>query len=180
MKRIVLSALGGFALMSAAPLWAQDEGASDEFSAEQAELEQFMSGMATLFPKEPLTADEQARLPQAERIIALMIPEGAMGDIMGKMIDDIALDGPLFDEAFFAYFEDVDVDWRANLAGWRAGGHEHRDRAVGAGGDLHLPLADPHGLHEDAPVARGVEQVHRVARRGREPSRCAAAIAYPI
>ncbi len=28
--------------------------------------------------------------------------------------------GPVFDETFFAYFEDVDLDWRANLAGWRA------------------------------------------------------------
>lgn len=28
--------------------------------------------------------------------------------------------GPVFDESFFAYFEDVDLDWRANLCGWRA------------------------------------------------------------
>lgn len=28
--------------------------------------------------------------------------------------------GPVFDETFFAYFEDVDLDWRANLCGWRA------------------------------------------------------------
>jgi GT2 family glycosyltransferase len=36
------------------------------------------------------------------------------------MIDDIALSCGLFDDSFFAYFEDVDVDWRANLSGWRA------------------------------------------------------------
>jgi GT2 family glycosyltransferase len=28
--------------------------------------------------------------------------------------------GPVFDAAFFAYFEDVDLDWRANLCGWLA------------------------------------------------------------
>ena len=28
--------------------------------------------------------------------------------------------GEVFDETFFAYFEDVDLDWRALLAGWRA------------------------------------------------------------
>lgn len=28
--------------------------------------------------------------------------------------------GPVFDETFFAYYEDVDLDWRANLCGWRA------------------------------------------------------------
>jgi GT2 family glycosyltransferase len=35
------------------------------------------------------------------------------------MLDDIADDGEWFDEDFFAYYEDVDVDWRAHHRGWR-------------------------------------------------------------
>lgn len=37
-----------------------------------------------------------------------------------RMIEDIMLDGQFFDETYFAYKEDVDVAWRANLLGWKA------------------------------------------------------------
>lgn len=36
-----------------------------------------------------------------------------------KMIEDLAPDGEFFDEDFFAYYEDADVAWRAQLRGWR-------------------------------------------------------------
>jgi GT2 family glycosyltransferase len=36
-----------------------------------------------------------------------------------EMIEDIALDGEFFDNDFFAYREDADVAWRAQLMGWR-------------------------------------------------------------
>lgn len=36
-----------------------------------------------------------------------------------KMIDDISLEGEFFDADFFAYREDADVAWRAQLMGWR-------------------------------------------------------------
>jgi GT2 family glycosyltransferase len=35
------------------------------------------------------------------------------------MIDDISLDGEFFDNDFFAYREDADVAWRAQLLGWK-------------------------------------------------------------
>ena len=35
------------------------------------------------------------------------------------MIEDISIDGSLFDPDFFAYREDADVAWRAQLLGWR-------------------------------------------------------------
>jgi GT2 family glycosyltransferase/glycosyltransferase involved in cell wall biosynthesis len=35
------------------------------------------------------------------------------------MIDDVSLGGEFFDEEFFAYREDADLAWRAQLAGWR-------------------------------------------------------------
>jgi GT2 family glycosyltransferase len=36
------------------------------------------------------------------------------------MIDDVSIDGEFLDEDFFAYREDADVAWRAQLLGWRA------------------------------------------------------------
>ncbi|MEO8595110.1 MAG: glycosyltransferase family 2 protein [Candidatus Solibacter sp.] len=35
------------------------------------------------------------------------------------MIDDISIDGEFFDPDFFAYREDADLAWRAQLLGWR-------------------------------------------------------------
>ncbi len=54
------------------------------------------------------------------------------------MLDEIGL----FDEDFFAYLEDVDLAWRARLAGWRA---------------LHVPTARVYHVHsgtlgEDSPI----------------------------
>jgi GT2 family glycosyltransferase/glycosyltransferase involved in cell wall biosynthesis len=36
-----------------------------------------------------------------------------------SMLEDLRCDGEYFDEDFFAYFEDVDLDWRAQLRGWK-------------------------------------------------------------
>ncbi|KRE51046.1 glycosyltransferase family 2 protein [Paenibacillus sp. Soil724D2] len=45
---------------------------------------------------------------------------GAAAMYSRKMINDISLNGEFFDEDFFAYKEDVDVAWRAQLLGWKA------------------------------------------------------------
>ncbi len=37
-----------------------------------------------------------------------------------KMLDDIKISGEYFDEDFFAYFEDLDIDMRARKKGWKA------------------------------------------------------------
>jgi len=36
-----------------------------------------------------------------------------------EMIDDVSIEGAFFDPDFFAYREDADVAWRAQLLGWR-------------------------------------------------------------
>ncbi|GLC87876.1 glycosyltransferase family 2 protein [Lysinibacillus piscis] len=43
---------------------------------------------------------------------------GAAAVYKREMIDMISDEGQFFDESFFAYKEDVDVSWRARLAGW--------------------------------------------------------------
>lgn len=87
MKRLILSATIGIALGAATPLAAQDDASGEE--AAMAELDTMMGTLAEAFPAEPLTPEEEARLPQAQRIVALIIPEGTMAEIMGQMIDDI-------------------------------------------------------------------------------------------
>jgi GT2 family glycosyltransferase len=61
-------------------------------------------------------------------------PDGPIYDVPGEvfgvcaaagmyrraMLDDVAVDGEVFDATFFAYLEDVDLDWRARLRGWRS------------------------------------------------------------
>lgn len=43
---------------------------------------------------------------------------GAAALYRRSMVDDISVFGEFFDEAFFAYREDADVAWRAQLMGW--------------------------------------------------------------
>lgn len=93
-KHIIAGALGGIALSAAAPISAQT-GGYDETSAEAAELEAAMAKLGEMFATEPLTAEQEARLPAASRIVALMIPEGTMGEIMGTMLDDML--GPMME-----------------------------------------------------------------------------------
>ena len=45
-----------------------------------------------------------------------------------RMIEDISVEDEFFDEDFFAYREDADVSWRAQLMGWRC---LYNPRAVG-------------------------------------------------
>ena len=44
---------------------------------------------------------------------------GAAALYRRKMVEDVSVDGEFFDEDFFAYREDADVAWRAQLLGWR-------------------------------------------------------------
>ncbi|WP_338115845.1 glycosyltransferase family 2 protein [Paenibacillus monticola] len=44
---------------------------------------------------------------------------GAAAMYSRRLIDDVSVDGEFFDGDFFAYKEDVDVAWRAQLLGWQ-------------------------------------------------------------
>ncbi|WP_201317984.1 glycosyltransferase family 2 protein [Paenibacillus sp. EPM92] len=45
---------------------------------------------------------------------------GAAALYKREMVEDISIEGEFFDADFFAYKEDVDVAWRAQLLGWKA------------------------------------------------------------
>lgn len=45
---------------------------------------------------------------------------GAVGVYRLAALDDAAIDGEVFDTDLFAYWEDVDLDWRLQLRGWHA------------------------------------------------------------
>ncbi len=68
-----------------------------EASSEADEMEQMLSGLSEMFAVEPLTADQEARLPLAQNIIAKMIPDGSMAEMMEKMMGRTM--GPLMEMA---------------------------------------------------------------------------------
>ncbi|MCL5960305.1 MAG: hypothetical protein M1358_13520, partial [Chloroflexi bacterium] len=37
-----------------------------------------------------------------------------------RMLEDVAIDGRYMDENFFAFYDDIDLGWRARLLGWRS------------------------------------------------------------
>ncbi|MEM1195410.1 MAG: DUF2059 domain-containing protein [Pseudomonadota bacterium] len=79
--------LSALALANAAPAAAQEKEPGPE------EMEQMVAQLAQAFPVEPLSDEQTDRLPQAQRIIAKMIPEGTLGEMMGSMFDQIM--GPI-------------------------------------------------------------------------------------
>ncbi|MDP4605073.1 MAG: hypothetical protein NWS68_02840 [Erythrobacter sp.] len=107
MKQMFKAATAALALAVAAPALAaqdagQDAGQDEEVMLEDAEaasaseadeMQQAMAMLGAMFPAEPLTADQEARLPQAQRIINRMIPEGTLAEMMGSMFDQML--GPI-------------------------------------------------------------------------------------
>lgn len=51
---------------------------------------------------------------------AIFGPDGAAAFYRRAMLEDIALEGQVFDEDFFMHKEDVDICWRAGWRGWGA------------------------------------------------------------
>ena len=55
---------------------------------------------------------------QYDGMINVFGVSGAAAVYKREMVEMISREGQFFDESFFAYKEDVDVSWRARLAGW--------------------------------------------------------------
>ena len=83
-RKYVMAPLSGIALALAVPAYAQEE---DSAEPSPAELQQFMGMLGGLFQAEPLTAEQESRLPAATAVVAMMMPEGFYGEMMGDMMD---------------------------------------------------------------------------------------------
>ncbi|MDG2303596.1 MAG: glycosyltransferase family 2 protein [Candidatus Binatia bacterium] len=55
---------------------------------------------------------------QFDRLEPVFGATGAAACYRRDMIEDVSIEGEFFDEAFFAYREDADLAWRAQLLGW--------------------------------------------------------------
>jgi hypothetical protein len=92
-RRILITAASLCALaLAPQPLAAQGEDAetaASEGAATSDPMAEAMGMLGAMFPAEPLTPEQQARLPQATRIITRMIPEGTLGEMMGGMFDKL-------------------------------------------------------------------------------------------
>lgn len=67
--------------------------------------EDVMAMISQMFPVEPLSEEEQARLPLSQEIIDKMIPPGTLGEMMGSMFDGIMQ--PIMEMASAAQAGDV-------------------------------------------------------------------------
>lgn len=61
---------------------------------------------------------ERPDVGQYDRCEAVFGASGAAACYRREMIEDVSVEGEFFDESFFAYREDADVAWRAQLLGW--------------------------------------------------------------
>jgi GT2 family glycosyltransferase len=62
---------------------------------------------------------EESDHGQYERVEYVFGATGAAALYRRQMVEDVSIEGEFFDEQFFAYREDADLAWRAQLMGWR-------------------------------------------------------------
>lgn len=60
-------------------------------------------------------ATDQGQYEQRDLVFGAL---GAAAVFRRAMLEDIAYQGQYFDESFFTWYEDVDLEWRARLRGW--------------------------------------------------------------
>lgn len=89
LRSIALSASLAGSLVLSAPAMAQEETPSQD--------EQMMAEMMAMFAAEPLTPEQEARIPLASEVIEKMMPAGSLGELMGDMFDGFL--GPIIKKA---------------------------------------------------------------------------------
>lgn len=96
-RKILWVSLAGVATTLAVPVSAQDEDVppvailteEDRVSPAPAVYDEAdpFAMLGAMFEPEPLTPEQEARLPQAAGIIAKLVPEGTMGEMMGSLFE---------------------------------------------------------------------------------------------
>ena len=75
------------ALVCAVPAAAQEDPERSESAMSPGDLDEFAGMMAGLFQTEPLTEEQNARLPAAQAVVGEMMPDGFYGEMMAGMMD---------------------------------------------------------------------------------------------
>ena len=86
MKKIV-NAMAAAALVCAVPTAAQEDPEHRQSAMSPGDLDEFAGMMASLFQTEPLTEEQNARLPAAQAVVGEMMPDGFYGEMMAGMMD---------------------------------------------------------------------------------------------
>ena len=89
MKHMFKTAAAVLALVVASPAMATQDDAATAQASEAAEMAAMAEMFGGMFKVEPLTAEQKTRLPSANLLIAKVIPEGSMGELMGSMMDGV-------------------------------------------------------------------------------------------
>jgi GT2 family glycosyltransferase len=81
-----------------------------------------INSTGVLIYRDGLFIDRAYQKPVVEGEVPEEIFCGSAGACLYRraMLDEIRLETGVFDRGFFMYFEDVDLGWRARLAGWSA------------------------------------------------------------
>jgi len=83
-RRRIIAAVSGLAALALAP---QPLAAQDPAATNAAQMTEVMDMVAQIFQAEPLTPEQEARLPAAGALTATMLPEGFYAAMMGEMMD---------------------------------------------------------------------------------------------
>ena len=92
MKKLIAAVLAPL-LLAAQPAEAQRQKENTSDASAQSDDEAFLAVMTDAFKTEPLTAEQQARLPQATAVVGQIMPEGTLSEIFGDMFDKML--GPI-------------------------------------------------------------------------------------
>ena len=87
MRRSFITLVAAAAIVGASPALAQNDQTDAGGDMSAGKIDEVAEIMANLFQAEPLTAEQEARLPVAEAVVSAMTPEGFYSEMIGDMID---------------------------------------------------------------------------------------------